>query len=271
MTQPPRDGWPAGYDDRAREAGRASWDAWVAEVEAARGFSICGRKTGRRNKAPGSPCPNREGRGTGKGYGACRSHGGNSPAGAAAPQWKHGGLSRAPAVLGRTLRDRLDEALRTDPREMMQLGASVLVARFHELVERIDAGAGGTQTIGRARELLSEMRTATDGAQLAKLLHELENVLGRAGASEETWAELYRVVGMMGTHAERTRRFMEAAGEYIERARAVALLDRFGDDVARAIMEETSIPEESRIALRRKIAGIVMAYLNQRQLPQPAA
>lgn len=265
MTLRPLEGWPKGYAELAAAAGRESWDAWCAEVEGQYGHPICGRKTLSRSKNPGTPCPRRPGV---NGTGACPVHGDRNPAGPAAANWKHGRRSRSRRVVGRSLRERLETSLEQDPRRIMALGATALLARFEELVDRIDDGASVPETVTRARDLIRRARAADgDDAQVGKLLAELEETI-RAGARvDEVWSgEFYRVLNLMGLHAERHRRVMEAAGEYVERDRAVQLFARFGHDVVQAI-DESEIPQESKIALRRRISSIILGYLNRPQLP----
>jgi hypothetical protein len=266
MAVPLRDGWPEAYQEAARAAGKESWPAWCEEIEAERGYVICGAKTGGMSRAPGTPCPNRPGKNQ---TGRCMSHGDRRPAGEAAPNWKHGRRSRSKRVVGRSLRERLETSLEQDPRRIMAMGATVLLARFDELVDRIDAGAGGADTIAHARDLIGKIRGAqVEPEAVPALLAELEETIRVGARTDAIWAgEFYKLVDLMGQHAERHRRVMEAAGEYVERERAVQLFARFGRDVVDAIEGAEDVPAEAKIALRRKVAGIIMGYLNRPQLP----
>ncbi len=262
MTLPPRDGWPKANEEVARAAGRESWAAWVLEVEAAKGRTICGRRNQR-----GLPCPNVEAAGVAhKTEGACKWHGGASLVGPASPSWETGERSKV-MTGGRSLRDRIQANMDADPRKMMALTSSFLLTRFQDLVEGMDLDAAGPQAMIRARELLAAMRATADPKEMARLLGDLEGIVKGGAQSAEALEEFYKLVPLIGQHAERYRKVMESAGEYVERERALLLFDRFGRDVVDMIDGREDLTVEQKKSLRRGLVEIVMSYTNRQALP----
>lgn len=263
MTLAPRDGWPLKNDEVARAAGKESWAAWVAEIEAERGQTICGRRNQR-----GTPCQAQEASGViGKRVGACKWHGGSSPAGPASASWIHGGRSASAAVVGHSLRERIEANMDADPRKMMALTSSFLLTRFQDLVEGMDLDAAGPHAMIRARELLVAMRATKDPAEMGRLLGDLEGIVKGGAASVDALEEFYKLVPLIGQHAERYRKVMESAGEYVERERALLLFDRFGRDVADHIRARTDLDDDQKHSILRALVGIVLSYTNRQALP----
>lgn len=269
MSTPPRDGWPEKYDVAARKAGRASWAAWVEEIEGSLGRSICGRMCGPKAKRKGKPCDKGEGAGARhiRGpVGPCKHHGGLNAPGEASPQYVHGRRIESPAVVGPTLRSRVEAFLDFDPRRVLQVTTATLMARFEDLLDRLQARGAGPETTVRLRALFGEIRADTSEKRIAEILIEARELISDDANSDQLWRELYEVADLCRGSAETYRKVLSDAGEMVERSRALLLFDQLGRDAV-AVIEEMQVPESEKKRARLRLAGMVAGYVNRKALP----
>lgn len=212
MADAPRRGWTAKHDEHARAAGRASWVAWIQEVEKAKGYAICGRTN--RNKAP---CANRagacspSGKKTGhEGEGACGSHGGLSLAGPEHGEWIDGRSVRDPGATTRyRVTGRLGEAylqLESEMRDAFDLTAEARMAnaRMLVLVEELQ-GDGGHVTGNQLAEVRDGILAASnqgDAKALMASFGALDRLVDRAKRADASWREWGRLADLKRRFAE---------------------------------------------------------------------
>lgn len=269
MSTPPVTGWTAEYDEHARKAGRASWAAWVAEVEQQLGRSICGRRTGKKAKRPGVPCQHAEGAGARHIRGAvgpCKHHGGLNPAGEASHQFVHGRHVRSPVVVGPSLRARVESFIDFEPRRMLQVGGAILMARIEDLLDRLGAAGVGPETAQRVRELLSEVKDSTPEKRIVEVLIEARNAIEDETNADQLWRELYEVVDLARAAADTYRKVLSESGEMVPRSSALLLFDQLGRDVV-SLIDDLPLSDAQKKLARLRLAGTIAGYVHRRVLP----
>lgn len=221
MATPPTKGWTDEHQEIARANGYESWEAWVAEREAERGFPICGKKTRARDEKPPRPCGLAAGAGMGPDvdWGPCTWHGGGGAnnAGPRNGNYRDGSTSKALYRLRGTLGEVYEDAAREiEDAFDLALHARVLQARIIDIVNNLpetpltpaSLDALGTRIDSEAEKVLA----ALDGddskaakaavARFRSTVSEVRGRLSEARLERDAWAKWDDLVDRMRSLAQ---------------------------------------------------------------------
>jgi hypothetical protein len=172
--------------------------------------------------------------------GRCHKHGGKTPAGIAAPSFKHGRYSEN---LPARLAERYAEA-QEDPTLLSYRDDVALVdARIADLLSRVDTGESGATWAG-IRKLWADFRryrAAGDVRNMQQTLEQLDEPLGKGVADHAAWAEVGTLLDRRARLVEAERRRLEQMQQVMTVEEAMGLLGTVLDVIRRNVSDRATL------------------------------
>lgn len=167
----------------------------------------------------------------------CRMHGGKSPSGPDAGNYKHGAYSKVlPERLLATFAEALDDPEFLSNREEIAL----LKSRVMDLIKRVDSGESGRhwRDAKDAMKQFKIARASKDTVNMNRYLGELETIINRGVSDYAAWDEVSKAVAQRRRLVESERKRRVEQGQVIALNEAIVLID----NIMRIITEVVSDP-----------------------------
>lgn len=150
-------------------------------------------------------------------------HGGLTPSGIAAGNFKHGLYSKSlPTRLLSTYQERLADSSLLELKDQV----SLIDARTVELLKKLDTGESN-QAWGLLKEHITTAREAAlagDAKTLFASLLVMQNLIDAGGRDAEIWSEIYSTVGIRKSLAETERRLLMQSDQILTMEQAMLLV-----------------------------------------------
>lgn len=231
------------YTDLARAEGHDSWMAWIEAIEEEKGHEICGAKA----KSTEAPCrkPYAEDRPRGR----CKSHGGGSRVGVAAPNYQHGRRASPEYTLPQDLLPDVERFIRQSPARTLQENKAVLGHLRNALLEEALAQAG-PELKRQLEEIFAEIRDTDDRDQVRTLFGRAYRLVSEGVESGEARDRLMGVLAELRKTSDAQRRLFVDLHEVIEKPKFLAMVDRIARWQEEAV-EEALTADRVRTAIER--------------------
>lgn len=251
MATPPREGWDgehaAEYGNKeraerrtrkAQEAGYDTWGEWVEELEAeSRYNSICGRA----RKRVGQPCKRPEAAGVPeKDRGACKKHGGKSPQGRAHPAYKDG--SRVETTFPAGILESARQFAEQSPQKTLEENKTVLLHLRNEFLQEIEE-ASGPGLRAELSDVFQDVQQADDREELQRHMATAFDLVRSGVEADAARGRLLSILEELRATAEAQRRLFVDMHEVVAKPELLALVDRVGQVVDRAV--ESNLTEDA--------------------------
>lgn len=180
--------------------------------------------------------------------GRCRIHGGKSPVGPAAGNFRTGRYSK---VLPARLLERYQTALDDPDLLAMHHEIGVVDARLHELIGRIDSGESGARWKG-VQKAFGAYLESRDTLDERSALRDLGQAIQAGLGDEAAWREISGLIGQRQSLVESERRRMVDLQQVITAGEAVALAAQLIDVVRRNVTDRSTLA-----AIGREFGGLL--------------
>lgn len=180
--------------------------------------------------------------------GRCRAHGGASLGGKASPKYRTGRYSKylPPRMLAAYRKAVRNPALLSLTDEV-----AAVEARIVDLLPRVDTGEAG-QVWQELRGILSNLRVARsagDTAEMARLLNQMERLIGQGAEDYRIWGELVGLFDHKRRLVESERKRMVEMRQVVALDQIMIFVDALTDELRRQVTKNVADQKKARAIL----------------------
>ena len=173
------------------------------------------------------------------GRSVCYYHGGATPVGPAAPNWRHGRHSR---YLPLDLRDAFQATLADPNRLALDAEIALVDARLGQLLAGLEAnGAARWPEAAAAMRAYDAAQAAADRAGMHAAVATLRDVISRGAAACEAWRELHVAINQRRRLVDSERRRLEAANSTLTAEQAMTLISTLAASVKAHVSDRKAL------------------------------